>query len=63
MLTVAEVDEISSFYGLDQNSFSVLLIGKDGGEKYRTSEIPDLAEMFALIDTMPMRRAEASGQR
>ncbi len=58
LLSVAEVDELHSLYGLDENSFAVLLIGKDGGEKYRTSEVPDLGEIFALIDTMPMRQAE-----
>lgn len=58
LLSVAEVDELYDFYGLDENSFAVILIGKDGGEKYRTSEVPDLGEIFALIDTMPMRQAE-----
>ena len=37
--------------------FVVVLIGKDGGEKLRAAE-PSLQEIFALIDGMPMRRAE-----
>ena len=50
--------------GLGDDAFAVLLIGKDGGEKHRTAEIPDLADIFALIDGMPMRRAEmAAGKR
>ena len=35
----------------------VVLLGKDGGEKLRTTS-PDLEEIFGLIDTMPMRRRE-----
>jgi hypothetical protein len=38
--------------------FAVLLIGKDGGVKARYAEVPALAELFALIDGMPMRRSE-----
>ena len=36
----------------------MLLVGKDGGEKLRTTEVPDLAAVFGLIDGMPMRREE-----
>ena len=35
----------------------VLLIGKDGGIKARATSL-DLQELFALIDSMPMRRRE-----
>ena len=43
---------------LNAKTFSVVLIGKDGGEKLRrpTPLAPD--ELFALVDAMPMRRAE-----
>ena len=40
------------------DTFRVVLIGKDGGEKLRLDEVPDLDAVFALIDGMPMRRAE-----
>jgi len=36
----------------------LVLIGKDGGVKARQSGAFDLPGAFALIDTMPMRRAE-----
>ena len=39
--------------------FVALLVGKDGGEKSRSTGSVDLAAMLRLIDTMPMRRAEA----
>ncbi len=35
----------------------VILIGKDGGVKYRGPKL-NLEEIFALIDSMPMRRLE-----
>lgn len=38
--------------------FEVVLIGKDGGVKARTSDPNALDDFLALIDTMPMRRAE-----
>ena len=45
-------------YEIQADQFAVLLIGKDGGEKYRLYEIPDLSEIFNLIDGMPMRQME-----
>lgn len=35
-----------------------VLIGKDGGVKSRQTGTLDLEELFALIDTMPMRKEE-----
>lgn len=40
--------------------FTVILIGKDGGEKLRSARPLDAATLGATIDAMPMRRA---GQR
>jgi hypothetical protein len=40
----------------------VLLIGKDGGVKSRSSDL-DLEATFGLIDQMPMRRQEMRRQR
>ncbi|WOJ92204.1 DUF4174 domain-containing protein [Congregibacter variabilis] len=42
---------------LDVGPNEVLLIGLDGGVKARGSEL-DLDALYALIDAMPMRRAE-----
>lgn len=43
----------------------MLLVGKDGGVKSRYPEMPELDQVFALIDGMPMRRSEmrSSGKR
>jgi len=39
-------------------AFTVTLIGKDGGVKLKRDEMLSSAELFAIIDAMPMRRAE-----
>jgi hypothetical protein len=39
-------------------AFNVLLIGKDGGVKYRGTEATDPAQLFETIDAMPMRQSE-----
>jgi hypothetical protein len=49
-----------SGFGIGANSFSVVLIGKDGGEKLRVNDIPDLHAIYAVIDGMPMRGSEMS---
>jgi len=38
--------------------FQVLLIGKDGGVKLRSSEPVSMKDLFGLIDSMPMRQQE-----
>lgn len=38
------------------DGFTVILIGLDGGEKFRSGEVTDPGTLSALIDTMPMRQ-------
>ena len=45
-------------YAVAAGTFSVLLIGKDGGVKLRSRSVVPAARLFALVDAMPMRRAE-----
>jgi hypothetical protein len=45
-------------FSVKQGTFTVILIGKDGGEKLRREEGANLGEIFGLIDTMPMRQRE-----
>jgi len=46
-------------FNVGQETFTVILIGKDGGEKGRWSEPPSWEdEIFPLIDSMPMRQRE-----
>lgn len=51
-------DALRARFGIMRGERAVLLIGKDGGVKLRrdTSVAPE--ELFALIDSMPMRRRE-----
>ena len=43
---------------ISDDTFASILIGKDGTVKLRTKEVPELSKVFALIDSMPMRRRE-----
>jgi hypothetical protein len=47
-------------YAIDADAFTVVLIGKDGGEKLRVNQVPDLRTIYAVIDGMPMRNREAN---
>ena len=53
-----ESRRLAQQYGIDDNAFSVLLIGKDGGEKLRFTDVPDLQAIYTVIDGMPMRQGE-----
>ena len=53
-----EAAAIRREYGITNERFATLLIGKDGGEKLRLHETPDPDTVFALIDSMPMRQRE-----
>ena len=58
ILSISYSKELRHRYNIQENDFTVLLFGKDGDVKYRTDAIPDLREIFALIDGMPMRQQE-----
>jgi hypothetical protein len=45
-------------YGVKSDKNTLLLIGKDGSPKWRSQQVADAKTLFALIDAMPMRRAE-----
>ncbi len=45
-------------YGVPAEDFRVLLVGKDGGIKFRSTEPLTAARVFATVDAMPMRRDE-----
>ena len=54
----SHVKRLLSEFGIAANTFSAVLIGKDGGEKLRVNDVPDLPAIYAVIDGMPMRSAE-----
>lgn len=43
--------------------FTVILVGRDGGEKYRSNEVTSARQFFVLIDAMPMRKTEMRKQK
>jgi hypothetical protein len=50
-------------YSVDTARFTVILIGKDGFEKYRTNKLLDADQLFSIIDAMPMRQREMNKNR
>ena len=47
----------------NDQSFRILLIGKDGGIKYESNQYVSLIQLFDLIDLMPMRQDEMQHDR
>ena len=47
----------------NDQSFRILLIGKDGGIKYESSRSVSILRLFELIDSMPMRQDEMQHDR
>ncbi len=58
ILPKAQVQHWRKRFGVADAGFTLILIGKDGTEKLRRREKTSLADIFTLIDAMPMRRAE-----
>ena len=57
-LDTGSVDSLRDSFSPHTGQLTVVLIGKDGGEKLRQVDWVSLAEIFGLIDTMPMRQEE-----
>ena len=51
-------DSIRDRFSVPQNTFSLILVGKDGGIKLKRHDQASLEEVFELIDSMPMRQNE-----
>lgn len=50
--------ELAAYAGKTSDTFEVMLFGKDTGLKLRSGNPVSANELFALIDSMPMRRRE-----
>lgn len=53
-----EAVEAREAFGVGEEEFAAILVGKDGGEKVRYSEPVTLGELFGRIDAMPIRQRE-----
>jgi hypothetical protein len=51
-------DSLREKYSIKPGTFTILLIGKDGGVKMRREGRVELNEIFSVIDAMPMRQRE-----
>jgi hypothetical protein len=51
-------DSLRKKYSIKSGTFTILLIGKDGGVKMRREGRMELDEIFSVIDAMPMRQRE-----
>jgi hypothetical protein len=58
----ARAAELRQRFDVEDDTFTVVLVGKDGGAKLRSRDVPDLDAVFSLIDGMPMRRREMQEQ-
>lgn len=58
LMSIKDARAIYNAYAIDPDTFSVLLIGKDGSIKMRKDDIISTREIFQLIDSMPMRQQE-----
>ena len=54
----AAIAEIKKYRINDSDTFIIILIGKDGGEKLRSDTVLSTAKLFSTIDAMPMRKEE-----
>jgi hypothetical protein len=59
-LGAPDADSLRMRFGIGTGEFASVLVGKDGGEKARWSAPVPPAELFRLIDEMPMRRREVA---
>ena len=57
-LTPDEAAAVRDTLGMRRDTFGLRLIGKDGTVKLSAGSPTPMAEIYALIDTMPMRRQE-----
>ena len=57
-LSTADKQFFARKTGLNSTSFSVVLIGKDGGVKLTSARPISSATLFGTVDQMPMRRRE-----
>jgi hypothetical protein len=57
-LPAENAEKLRQRFEVAEGMLTAILIGKDGGQKLRQSGSIDLPEIFALIDTMPMRQRE-----
>ncbi|WP_299705459.1 DUF4174 domain-containing protein [uncultured Pontibacter sp.] len=54
--------ELLAKFDVEDSAYTLILLGKDGLEKYRSQQPVPMEEIFKIIDQMPMRRQEMRKQ-
>ncbi|CAN5564314.1 hypothetical protein BH24ACT22_BH24ACT22_15680 [soil metagenome] len=57
-VSAEEATRLRNQLGVAWEKFTVLLVGKDDGEKFRSGDPASADQIFRRIDAMPMRRRE-----
>lgn len=57
-ISEAEANVLRAKFGVGEDQFALVLVGKDGREKERWLEPTRMTEVFRVIDGMPMRQRE-----
>jgi len=61
-ITTLEATSLRRRFGITLGNFTVVLVGKDGTVKLKRQGPIALEDIFALIDSMPMRQREMRGK-
>jgi hypothetical protein len=61
-IPAAEARALRQRFDISPGAFTVVLVGKDGGVKLKRADRVALADIFGLIDSMPMRQREMQGK-
>ncbi len=62
LLKPSEMDAIRARFRIAAGEFMVLLVGKDGGEKFRSGKPVSVLKLDDLVDAMPMGMEEKRGR-
>ena len=57
-LSQSEVASARSRFKVSSDSFRVILLGKDGSQKFSSGVVVSVDELNVLVDSMPMRKQE-----
>lgn len=61
-ITADEARQLAQRFDIGPSGFAAVLIGKDGSEKFRVGDVPDMRTVYDVVDGMPMRGREAGAQ-
>jgi hypothetical protein len=61
-LNQPELQALRARFHIEPRDFTVILVGEDGGEKFRSSKPISVLKLDALVDAMPMRQEEKAAR-